>query len=87
MPASILVPIYMLHKYNSCCGFFCMLQSRSGETCFPLTLHDITSLIYPALYPAWIQHEAGDILINNQKIDIESIKPIIGFVPQEGEGN
>ncbi|CAE7261792.1 ABCG24 [Symbiodinium pilosum] len=25
----------------------------------------------------------GDILINNQKIDIESIKPIIGFVPQD----
>ena len=25
----------------------------------------------------------GDILINNQKIDIETIKPIIGFVPQE----
>ncbi|CAE7452260.1 ABCG28 [Symbiodinium natans] len=25
----------------------------------------------------------GDILINNQKIDIEAIKPIIGFVPQD----
>ncbi|CAE7805276.1 ABCG24 [Symbiodinium necroappetens] len=25
----------------------------------------------------------GDILINNQKIDIETIKPIIGFVPQD----
>eukprot|EP00439_Symbiodinium_sp_Y106_P038078 s3370_g4.t1 len=29
----------------------------------------------------------GDILINSQKIDIETIKPIIGFVPQERMGH